>query len=182
MCDQINEDLCALKESFQNISEEHRELVEKLTHYKNHVTNETSNHTDEMRLISSQEEIVIIDRIPNGLEFDDTLASFHDQATSPGEAIYFDFEGKIAVDEFTLQLFLRQTEVTQSGEGLEGAFYELREKGHGTFLLWHSNLLNRNVIFMGSFEIKRARAHAMHNPKDLLSVPKGKGSQASSAN
>ena len=116
MCDQINEDLCALKESFQNISEEHRERVEKLTYYKNHVTNETSNHTDEMRLISSQEEIVILDRIPNGLEFDDTLASFHDQATSPGEAIHFDFEGKIAVDEFTLQAI----HATNRGDAIGG--------------------------------------------------------------
>ncbi|KAJ7371913.1 hypothetical protein OS493_022010 [Desmophyllum pertusum] len=131
MCDQVNEDLCALKESFQNISEEHRELVEKLTHYKNHVTNETSNHTDEMRLISNQEKIVILDRIPNGLEIDYTLASFHDQATSPGETIHFDFEGKIEVDEFTLQAILATNRGDAIGGGVGGGV--LRDMREGSW-------------------------------------------------
>ena len=60
-------------------------LVENLSPYKNHVTS---------------------DRIPNGLEFNDTLASCHDHATSHGEPIHSEFEGKISVDELTLQAIL----------------------------------------------------------------------------
>ena len=87
-----------------------QELMESLQSELCTVKDEDNKHViksiiqDLENIISSQEEIVIPD--PNGLGFDGTLASFQDQAISPGEPIHFEFEGKIAVDEFTLQAIL----------------------------------------------------------------------------
>lgn len=156
VCDQMDEELRDFKESYEKVSEENKELVAKLAHYKNNVLNETV-YRDALSFISRHGEHEVVENIPNVLstcipfiddeeleikprrqksdsvsaalldetrrdlakvtteyeklkeryedlekQLEDTLASlerqrsasFHDRATSPGEPIHLEFEGK----------------------------------------------------------------------------------------
>ena len=156
VCDQMDEELRDFKESYEKVSEENKELVAKLAHYKNNVLNETV-YRDALSFISRHGEHEVVENIPNVLstcipfiddeeleikprrqksdsvsaalldetrrdlarvtteyeelkeryedlekQLEDTLASlerqrsasFHDRATSPGEQIHLEFEGK----------------------------------------------------------------------------------------
>ncbi len=97
ICYQIDEDSSILQESFEKISEE------LLTDCNNNAYNESICSEQELRLYSPREEIVVVSRIPNALDCDNSLSSlerqentrFHDRATSPGELAQFKFEGKL---------------------------------------------------------------------------------------
>lgn len=120
VCDQMDEDLRFLKEGFEKMSEEHKELDEKSSDFNdNAVSNETVCCEEGIPLISQQEEIVVVeDRIPNALERDDALlsldrqenVSFLDRATSPVKLMQSKFEGKFAVGVFLGTICLPSTE------------------------------------------------------------------------
>ena len=156
MCDQMDEEICSFKESYEKLSEENKELETKLSNYKQNALNETV-YRDAVSFISRQGEHEVVEKIPNVLssrisfiededleikpriqksdslsaelfdetrkdlarvtkeheelkeryeelekQLEDTLTSlerqrstsFHDRATSPGEPIHLEFEGK----------------------------------------------------------------------------------------
>ena len=161
ICDQMDEELLSFKVSYEKVSEENKELVTKLSHYKNNVLNETV-YRDAVSFIPRQREHDVVEKIPNVLstripfiededlevkpriqksdsisaelldetktdlarvtkeheelkdryeelekQLEETLASlerqrsasFHDRATSPGEPIPLEFEGKQQLNE-----------------------------------------------------------------------------------
>ena len=64
MCDQIDEDLRNIRQSYEKAAEENKELLTELSNYKNSVLNETVCY-EEMRLISRQGENKVVGKIPN---------------------------------------------------------------------------------------------------------------------
>lgn len=66
VCDQMDEELRDFKESYEKVSEENKELVAKLAHYKNNVLNETV-YRDALSFISRHGEHEVVENIPNVL-------------------------------------------------------------------------------------------------------------------
>ena len=156
ICDQMDEELRSFKESYEKVSEENKELVTKLSNYRNNVLNETVD-SDAVGFILRNGEHEVVEKISNVLssrisfiedeeleiktrmqksdslsaelldetrkdlarvtkeheelkeryedlekQLEDTMASlekqrsasFHDRATSPGDPIPLEFEGK----------------------------------------------------------------------------------------
>lgn len=156
MCDQMDEELRSSKENYEKVFEENKELVTKLSHYKNNVLHETV-YRDSVGFLSRHGEHALVEKISSVLssrlsfiddeeleiktriqksdsssaelldearrdlervtteheelkerytdlekQLEDTLASLqrqrsaslHDRATSPGEPVQLEFEGK----------------------------------------------------------------------------------------